>query len=247
MQSICDQLLFEESKGYRNLKKIKFIWMDRDPVLMEGVPLVRCAAAQHDDHNAAETLPSAPSTTGESTEGLHHSINDDACLFSQLFAILAPGHAVDEELDELYESLDAAMDYEDELMSLDGGKIPEDKANEKESPTEDMETSTATDAWPIHEQQNSKMDDILDLQLFAAKSNVTDNECEATLPNVKIGQPNLKELFLEMRAEAIAKNEKKVAVCICAPHKVAQLCQKACVIYSDSQMRFDFHSSGMEM
>jgi hypothetical protein len=41
MQSLCNSLMFEHNQGIRKMKKISFIWIERDPVIMSEVDVVR--------------------------------------------------------------------------------------------------------------------------------------------------------------------------------------------------------------
>ena len=66
------------------------------------------------------------------------------------------------------------------------------------------------------------------------------------MPQVHAGRPDLKQIFLDMKEEARAKGEKRVAVCVCSPPKISAICRKACIVYSDKHVQFDFHTESME-
>jgi hypothetical protein len=46
MQSICDQLLFEKSSGQRELRNLKFVWIERDPILVQEVNFIKSKEAE---------------------------------------------------------------------------------------------------------------------------------------------------------------------------------------------------------
>ena len=41
VQSICEQLLYEKAKNERHLRRLQFVWIERDPVLIQGAEFVR--------------------------------------------------------------------------------------------------------------------------------------------------------------------------------------------------------------
>ena len=45
MQSICDQLLYEQQAGIREINKLRFVWVERDPVMMQQVDVVKKTAS----------------------------------------------------------------------------------------------------------------------------------------------------------------------------------------------------------
>jgi predicted ferric reductase len=49
MQSLCNSLLHEHNKGIRKLKKLSFIWIERDPVVMSEVDVVRRESTRYVD------------------------------------------------------------------------------------------------------------------------------------------------------------------------------------------------------
>jgi len=90
---------------------------------------------------------------------------------------------------------------------------------------------------------NTNDEDILRLELFLTGKAAMQSRQESSLaPFLYTGRPDLDQSFLKMREEAIQHGEKRVAVCVCAPMRVVQLCKTACVKYSDTIVRFDFHS-----
>jgi hypothetical protein len=57
MQSLCNELYYEKSINLRELKKLSFIWVERDPYFVPEVDVVRNSAAapsgcQHQEHSS---------------------------------------------------------------------------------------------------------------------------------------------------------------------------------------------------
>mmetsp|Transcript_17499 Transcript_17499/g.24912 ORF Transcript_17499/g.24912 Transcript_17499/m.24912 type:complete len:910 (+) Transcript_17499:1233-3962(+) len=86
-------------------------------------------------------------------------------------------------------------------------------------------------------------EDILRLELFlTGKAQRRDS----LTPFLETGRPDFTKTFLAMKQEAKQKGEKRIAVCVCAPSIVVELCKNACIKYSDEAVRFDFHSETFE-
>ena len=51
----------------------------------------------------------------------------------------------------------------------------------------------------------------------------------------------LEKIFRDARYEALKNYEQRVAVCVCAPGRIVELCRKACAKYSDRYVSFDLH------
>ncbi len=62
---------------------------------------------------------------------------------------------------------------------------------------------------------------------------------------VKIGRPNIDEIFTQMKKAAMDKGETHVAVCVCRPSSLVDSCREASRQYSDGLCKdgvtFDFH------
>ena len=80
----------------------------------------------------------------------------------------------------------------------------------------------------------------LDLQVYLTTKGAILGRT-AHLPFVHHNRPDVKEIFLKMREDALARGEKRIAVCVCAPARLVVICQKACAKYSDRKVRFDLH------
>lgn len=57
-----------------------------------------------------------------------------------------------------------------------------------------------------------------------------------------MGRPDIPKIFEKMKKLALEAGEKRVAVCVCGPHRLVEACQIASLIYSDCGVSFDFHS-----
>ncbi len=258
MQSICDQLLFEQARERRNLKHVKFIWTDRDPIMMQEAPVV-----QRSNSVIAECSKSSMNFKVDQPI-IDMSLKDDclsvdernsALIFSQLLALLPPGQATDKELEDLYESLDVIMELDAQRQQQEAGDSLSTKAvenvvvgskgedvNSGADQTNGYGTTVADnlDPWHYDEEAEEKLGDILDMQLYLTGHN------QINIPNARTGRPDFKAIFLEMKELAKIYGEKRIAVCVCAPPKLSNLCRKACIVYSDAEVRFDFHTESME-
>ena len=84
-------------------------------------------------------------------------------------------------------------------------------------------------------------DDLLELDCYLTAKEM--NECGISdMPFVNKCRPDMKMIFLKMRKEAILREEKRVAICVCAPMRLVNINREACVKYSNRHVRFDFHS-----
>jgi len=211
MQSICNQLLHESAEGRRDLWYLKFIWIERDPVLI--------AETDFGEHKSQPAVARWVPPMQNFTE-------NPGCITSQLLASFAPGETTDKELEEQY----AEEDYS---TCCDAHDIENPKtANpNKRSPSSTRSHSTSSS-------------DVLDVQIY-----LTGNAPPSSIPElpagVRWGRPNIHELFLEMKQEAMDLGETKVAVCVSAPRKLMHLARQACVLYSDDDVRFDIHLESM--
>lgn len=207
MQSICDQLLHEKSANTRELHHLKFIWIERDPVLLHEADFVK-RTRNRQNKNVKGTLNDGRQSSSSIAE--------------QLLAIVPPGETTDTELEEQYEDCDLALLEEGvSTKYMNKGSVPESK-----------------ESLP----GKKSLADVIDMQVYLT-GNV---ELPETIPFARIGRPNIKNLFLEMKNEAINSGDNRVAVCVSAPRKLMDHCHKACVHCSDERVRFDFHSETIE-
>ena len=209
MQSIYDQLVHEASHHGRDLRCLKFIWIERDPVLISERDLAR--------HQEARQDPS-PVVHWDSERSL---AQESGCLSSRLLAAFPPGMSTDVELNEEYSQDFSSSMYPDQ---------------------EDLELPDPLD-FSKNTMPSSQVATVLDVQIYLTGKQTTP-DC-LSLPGVRLGRPNIKQLFLELKKQALAVGECKVAVCVSAPRKLMTLARQACVLYSDDSVRFDLHFESM--
>lgn len=241
MQSICDHLLNEMDENRRQLRRIKFIWVERDPVLMEQTEFIKRRAS-------TQTIDSADSFN-VCCHNAPRKPSQPALLAIKLLTLPA-SQTTDEELEEYYASTDLLLDS-DALNAIERIEV--------------VEVHTATDApiaapatfdhssilahktsifcegglrRPVADELEQQ---VLDMQVYLTANSQSD------IPFARSGRPNIKELFLDMKQETIDAGENRVAVCVSAPRKLLNLCRKACAVYSDSKVRFDFHAESVAL
>ena len=62
------------------------------------------------------------------------------------------------------------------------------------------------------------------------------------IPFVHFDRPDIPSLFHSARREALHNgHQARIAVCVCAPQRIVDLCRQACAKYSDRYVAFDFH------
>jgi hypothetical protein len=88
----------------------------------------------------------------------------------------------------------------------------------------------------------NSINNVLDVQVYLTDKNA--HSGLGHLPIVFKGRPNLKIKFLGLREEALAAGKMRVAVCVCAPATIVQICQEgACIEFSDNRVQFDLHAN----
>jgi NADPH oxidase len=242
MQALCNQLMYEQSTGMRELKKLSFVWIERDPNVVQNVDVVRRKVW------SAE-WPSEPDIEeGNMDEGQPQGIA------STLLSLVPASLMTDEQLEDEYSSQDLDGDSEDEgnsdrsvfniLPSLVSRHkvMPTTKSLDKICPDDDNDTTNQSFLNVAYNDScdECELHDALDLQLYLT-GQVASRRDLALLPFVYRKRPDVKELFRKMRDEAISMDECRVAVCVCAPQRLVLMCQKACAKYSDQKVQFDFH------
>ena len=201
MQSIADQLLYEHEhpQNSRELDHLKFIWIERDPVLVRKADFI---------HNSCKICKG-----GCGKKQAPHS------LVEQLLSSFPPGQSTDRELEQEYQG-----------SLLDGGNVP--TAGTGNPKLRSVYTSSG----------RKPLSEVVDMKIYLTRSQ-NNNQLS---PFVHEGRPDIKGLFLEMRKEALDAGNNKVAVCVSAPRKVSELVLKACILFSDEKLRFDYHSETIE-
>lgn len=272
MQSICDQLLYEKSKDRRRLNHLKFIWIERDPVLMHEAEFVQ-RTSSIGSMEIEDYLSASGSISFEESEQVvqakqqidrdnlnqqlaemlaqDHSID----LASQLLAAVTPGTTTDEEFDKLYESDALSVDSSFlDAISLDNGIIDGDQERSKPPKIRrssfsfviEDETSFADNSLPWLAEAPPIVESlvkVLDMQVYLTGPTMDNGE----VPFARHGRPNIKRIFKDMKNIALSAGDNRVAVFICAPKRLTELCRKACLKYSDDDLQFDFHTECLEM
>jgi Ferric reductase NAD binding domain len=251
MKSICDHLLNESEDHQRKLRRIKFIWVERDPTFMEQSDLLlrRVSTIQKDG------------STNDLTTATSIEDTDDGILMENAT------HA--ERLSVQLLNLPSSVMVDDTVISSDDMLLDESVARNVSTPV--MEATDVEDSDNGVALFNDD-DDVLDMEIYLTSgnqphlidiSNMTKNH------NIRLGRPNLSEIFLAMKRDVIRSTTSteeshdgahqnaggdvhqckpypyRVAVCVSAPASLITQCRKACMIYSDSTIRFDFHSESM--
>lgn len=97
---------------------------------------------------------------------------------------------------------------------------------------EDLDNSVSTE---------NALSSVLDMRIHLTGAN------HQFIPGfARVGRPDIHELFVNMRRKAVLKGDERVAVCVSAPRRLRELAQKACVLFSDEKVRFDFHTEVIE-
>jgi hypothetical protein len=330
MQSVCDQILQEQASGQRELRHLKFVWIERDPALVQQVDFV---TSRHNIYEAKEEQ-------GKDTDRDQAAHKPLGKITSQLLALILPGETADAELEE--QCADGGVPNDDDrpeivhaveapscaecppfgnnadvetpawfecppfasgdekactdvlfkpgskedttekksfaqVLDMQGyytgdaptpGNVPFvrfETASGAECPPFGNSADVETPAWfecpPFANdeeeactgalgkpgakedttEQKKALAKVLDMRVYLTG----DAPTPGTVPFVRSGRPDIHALFEDMKREAVASGNRKVAVCVCAPPKLMSLCQRACVLYSDDKIRFDFHSEAM--
>ncbi|KAI2511104.1 FAD-binding domain [Fragilaria crotonensis] len=247
MQALCNQLMYEQSTGLRELKKLSFVWIERDPNAMNKVDVFRRKAEGTGDVVAEDV-----------EQGLQALLSDDGrrrSIGTILLSLVPPSGISNKQLQEDYplSAFDADDSYDPSNSSLDepnrnitspsrdtGKKLADDMCD---TDGKDTICQTILDAayngYGNEDSQGKR--DVLDLQVYLTARSAGSAPLLA-LPFVQQGRPDMSEIFRKMREVALANDEHRVAVCVCAPERLVLICQKACVKYSDARMRFDLHT-----
>jgi hypothetical protein len=173
MQSICDQLLYERAKNRRELNSLQFIWIERDPVLMQEHEFIRRTSSigslgsldlddlsldgsikldEEDDQAVPQGVNVFLGDSGvvngrvEQLAHREHSTN----IASQLLSLLPPDRTTDAELEEMYASHNLLDDLNDNNVGAGSRTIPHagdnsaaDLSNNNNLPNKEDETSFA--------------------------------------------------------------------------------------------------------
>ncbi|CAB9519825.1 expressed unknown protein [Seminavis robusta] len=219
IQSICNQLVYEQNKGHRNLEKIRMVWSDRDACCIERTDLVRRASiSSHFQLPTDLDLEELDLHSIVSRSVFNDGVSQTTDLASMLLALVPPSQENDAELKE------------DLPVSCKKTKT------RKAAPSKNTASDQSTFGGAYN---NADLSDILDIQVYLSKGQAPKNL--ANMPFVHIGRPDVEQIFADMRAEALGNGLTRVAVIVCAPAKLARILQATCVKYSDAKLSFDCH------
>ena len=275
MQAICNQLMYEQSTNQRELKKLAFIWVERDPVVMQEVDIVRCSSAGRFDAPPIYDITNLDmkcSVQLRSASGVFASTVDKYChhpqgIASTILSLVPASYVTDEQLAEQYPAEEFAdLDDGNDGHSIGNSSVlsqlmfrrrfsqatlravadietgeHEDGLDEESTVDEE---SLVREAYKRALSTDGGFDDDDELNALELQVYLTgkyDDSQLAGLPFVHFRRPDVKKLFADMREDAISKGERLVAVCVCAPTRLVQICRKACAKYSDGIVQFDFH------
>ena len=233
MQSICHQLMYEHNSRKRTMKKLSFVWIERDPQVFEEVDVVRCSTKNlvvpiidledgDDDGTSLASAMTHMAMGGDIATTLLSTIPQNRTTDAQLELEYPP-----EEFQELEEEDDGDrhLSAQQECDDLDAAAF--DGTNGQEAQTDCRVLNKAY----------SNLESPLDLQVYLTSKNPP----PGMPPFVHYGRPDVKGIFQQLRNDALAAGERRVAVCACAPMRLVKICQKACAKYSDRKVTFDFH------
>jgi Ferric reductase NAD binding domain len=256
MKSICDHLLNEIEDHQRKLRRIKFIWVERDPTFMEQSDLLL--------RRVSSTIQKDVSTNDLTTATSMEDTDDGTLMENATHA---------ERLSVQLLNLPSSVMVDDTVISSDDMLLDESVVRNVSTPV--LEATDVEDSDNGVARLNDDDDDVLDMEIYLTSgnqphlidiSNMTKNH------NIRLGRPNLSEIFLAMKRDVIRSTTStteefndgahqcnagvgvvhhcepypyRVAVCVSAPASLITQCRKACMIYSDSTIQFDFHSESM--
>ncbi|CAB9526541.1 Ferric reduction oxidase [Seminavis robusta] len=242
VQSLCNQLIYEHSKGLRNLKKIRVVWTDRDPVLVNDVDVVRrnirpihpSSAADVENHDLRSLASGS----------IYWDVDSYATsMASALLTHFPPSVQSDAQLEKEYSS----NQQPPTRSRLDRVKV---SATAKPCPPVSAPSVGAGDDSTFRAAfQSPSVLEILELQVYLSSRTNSEDDLPpelANLPFLRTGRPDIPKIVADMRNEAIAMGLKRVAVFLCAPARLAMICQNACVKFSDHELQFDFHMEYQE-
>lgn len=246
MQSICNQLVHEHSTGRRNLKKLSFVWIERDPMVMSDVEVVRRSSTMHLNASGTDALSAISQRDDEVPLGIASTI---LSLIPSLATTDSEWHRLDPEsgnhTDEKTQALSLGFSIRGDFDEMCAMSQLSDEASFMENGCQvDQNGKKAGDEDSFlgvaYNGSGRSATDVLDMQVYLTSTEHNSGLCD--IPFVYHGRPDIKRLFVKMKEEALASGEKRVAVCVCAPSRVVDICQEACVKFSDARVRFDFHA-----
>jgi hypothetical protein len=144
------------------------------------------------------------------------------CIGPAYLATIPQEDVTDDDLTKYYDALKSDID--------------ESVYNSVFSNTGDIESQKKEDNTKFEHNDN-----VFDLQIY-----ITDTKSgpiASHIPNVQHGRPDIHQLFRRMKEDIVNRGgeHERVAVCVCAPSPIVEVCRTACIIYSNDRIRFDIH------
>jgi predicted ferric reductase len=254
MESIYEHLVSEIHAGRQDIRRIKFVWVEREPTFVEQTEVILTEKAMQTSTSKLSTTDTSltKSFSGEcdiddddgSAGSIYIKEDNDNVLTSKeqlslkLLNLASCGLTGDEDV------------YDSELEDLPEEKdIVFDLNCDIEEGNEDILNG----------------DDILDLEIYLTSTKPKDRDIifDPNRKNTRYGRPNISEIFLRMKRDVLVESfvslsdgsdptidntqigQHHIAVCISAPRSLTNACRKACLLYSDENVKFDFHYETM--
>lgn len=150
---------------------------------------------------------------------------------------------------ELYQSTEFGLPSKGEAVHIESPRSPYMKEDDSkawrkglkqgQSITSLNDESFLDHAFRVQEDQD---DNPIDLQVYLTNKKLS-RAARQNLPLfVTIGRPDIDNLFRQARRDALKNHQQYIAVCVCAPQRIVDLCHQGCAKYSDRYVTFDFHS-----
>jgi hypothetical protein len=226
MQSICNQLVYEHSMGKRTLKTLMFVWMERDPMVMSDVDVVRRTGDIH--------LNRIGNTGAMDAMSAHDDDDGPLDLASTILGIFPPPASKYDNIVVVDpNSTNRAAEPPANISSL---LSDEPTLMQQGKPDDDTFLGAA-----FRGSATRSPIDVLDMQVYLTSKDETSGVGD--LPFVHQGRPDIEATFQNLKQKAVVAGEtSRVAVCVCAPLNIVNICQNACIKFSDDGVRFDFHA-----
>lgn len=233
MQSIAHQLVYEHEWGERHLKKLAFIWTSRDPDVVQNMEVSNSLRYMQRQQGKRDLFKNMST----SSDDVHASFEPPSAstFFKNNKLIILPADFDDNDHTQSPEDIDS-----DDDDSQSDSQLECDEELGAYSDPEHYEESSCASPTVGSTVQNYISEDVLDLNCFVTSKDFNQSEV-MKFPFVHPTRPDFKQIFLDIRREAVLMKEKRVAVCICAPPELVKTARKACVKYSNRNVRFDFH------
>jgi hypothetical protein len=259
--------MYEHTNGVRKINKLSFVWIERDPVVVPEVDVVRREGANFVDAATSATSHSSDLEDHKDTvlkqlsqrvvTQLHRELSrrsndtETTDFATHLLALGAANQQTDNELLACYESCNfdssddesdtnVAQHHEIRKSGMEAFQVEEMNASWGAGDERSVDESFFDHVFPSHDLEELPVD----LQVYLTDKNLalSTKTHMSELPFIHFGRPDLKNLFLTARQDAyLTGRQTRIAVCVCAPQRIVDLCRAACTKFSDRYVTFDFH------